>query len=289
MKSKLLLSMALLLIGVTLFGQQFVSEQNQWNVMLTVFPGGTSTEIFKIEGDSVFKSISYKKIWISYDSLSTWIFTGLLREDADVVWFVNKTDTTENILYNFNLVTGDTITIVNGFCSEGESVSVSVQEVDTVEFFGTRYKRLHLFDNNMMEDYWLEGVGSLSGPLYSMFGSIIVCPAWELLCSYRGESIVYENENEGSCWVVGIDENKQIDAVLKPNPVVKGQPFTIETVQNITNVSIYNASGSLIKTVSKLAPHVAEIQTSELKSGMYLIKIIVKGNKTATYKLVVKE
>ena len=289
MKSKLLLSMVLLLIGVTLLGQQFVSEQNQWNVMLTTFPRGTSTEVFKIEGDSAFKSISYKKIWVSYDSLSTWIFQGLLREDADVVWFVNKTDTTEKILYNFNLVTGDTITIVNGFCSDGESVSVSVQGVDTVEFYGTRYKRLHLSDNNVTEDYWLEGIGSLSGPLYSMFGSFIVCPAWELLCSYRGESIVYENENEGRCWVVGIDENKQIDAVLKPNPVVKGQPFTIETVQDITNVSIYNASGSLIKTVSKLAPHVAVIQTSGLNSGLYLIKIIVKGNKTATYKLVVKE
>ena len=288
MKSKLLLSTVLLLWGVSLLGQQFISEQNQWNVLSTVFPGGKSTEVYRIEGDSVFKSNSYKKIWATFDSLSTWQYRGLLRQESGIVWYVHPDDSTERVLYNFNLNAGDSETIVNSFCSPGDSISVSVYEVDTVEYFGIQHKRWHLTNDFGLEDYWVEGIGSLSGPLYSMYGSVIVCPSWDLLCFHNSDTLYYQNENENSCWIVGIDENVKVNARLKPNPVIKGRPFVIEANREITDIFLYNSTGFLIKSIKGFKQHSVTVGTADLNKGLYLIAIKAKGNHTETYKVVVE-
>ena len=286
MKSKLLLSTVLLLWGVSLLAQQFISEQNQWNVLSTFYPGGKSTEIYKIEGDSVFKSNSYKMIWVTFDSLSTWQFRGLLRQESKIVWYVHPNDSTEKILYNFNLNAGDSETIVNGLCSPGDSISVSVDEVDTVEYFGIQHKRWHLTSDFVLEDYWVEGIGSLSGPLYSMYGSVIVCPSWDLLCFHSSDTLYYQNEN--SCWIVGIDENAKVNARLKPNPVTKGRPFVIEANREITDIFLYNSTGCLVKFVKGFKQHSVTVETADLNKGLYLIAIKAKGNLTETYKVVIE-
>jgi len=288
MKTNIYLTIVMLIMGSSLFGQQFVTDQNSWNVMSTLYPEGGTTEIYKMEGDTVIDSRSYVKIWASLDSLETWQPKGFLRQDSLVVWYRSPDDTTDYLLYDFNLNTGDSASIVNVFCEPGQTINVYVQSSDSVEYSGVKYKRLHLVDEMGFEDYWLNGIGSLSGPLYSMYGSLIVCPEWDLLCFHHADTLVYQNENENSCWVVGIDEYKQVEASLKPNPVEKGEPFNIETTGKINNITLYDASGRLIKTVHPVNRENALIQTTDLKRGFYLLKIATEKKRVGTCKLLVK-
>ncbi len=288
MKKIILLAFISLFYSANLLGQQFVSENNQWNVLTTRFMDGKSTEIFKIGQDSVVNSLTYKKILVSSDSMHTAHFRGLVREDSGIVWFIHTDDTLESVLYNFNLKAGDSAYIANGFCYYGTTIPIYVVKVDTAEYFGIQHKRWLITDDFGFEEYWIDGIGSTSGPMYSMFTDAIVGPVFDLLCFHNGDTLMYENENENSCWVVGIEENRQPVALLKPNPVAKGRPFSIETTKEIVDIKLYNTSGKLIEVVKKQSPYSATVNTTPLQAGLYVIRIKVKGIKTDTYKLLIE-
>jgi len=86
---------------------------------------------------------------------------------------------------------------------------------------------------------------------------------------------------------LGIDENKQVEASLKPNPVKKGEPFNIEVLGKINNITLYNTSGRLIKTIHPGNRKNALIQTTDLKRGLYLLKIATENKRVGTCKLLV--
>jgi len=286
MKKFILIISIILLIKVSLFSQQFVSEENSWNVVLVSFPRSINTEIFKIDGDSVVSSVEYKKIWVSYDSLETWFFQGLLRENMDTVWFI-KDDTVEHVLYNFNLIAGDTTFITNGFVSDKLN-EVYVEQVDTVEVFGVNRKRLLLVSvENGTSDYWIDGIGSLSGPLYSMYMCNIICPSWDLICCHKGDTLIYMRDGEDDCWLVGIDEKNTNPVVVIPNPVLNGHPLEINSSSSVIEcVTFFDQSGKAIKKVEGLSVNHFIIETAGYKSGVYLLKIKLSGNKILTRKIV---
>jgi hypothetical protein len=68
MKKQIILIVLISTVSISLFGQNFISEDKQWNVRLTGWAGAYSTEIYFIEGDSTLNSLNYKKVWASFDS-----------------------------------------------------------------------------------------------------------------------------------------------------------------------------------------------------------------------------
>lgn len=275
-----------ILFNISLFGQDFISSNNQWNVRLEGF--GFTTEIFYIEGDSTVNSTLYSKIWVSYDSLSSSTFQGLVREESNVVYFIPP-DLNEGILYDFNAEIGDTVFVKNIFCGD-EEIPVNVIDIDMVEYFGISRTRWHLGEDGYVEEYWVEGIGSLNGPLYTNYSYCVVCPVWELLCFHNNDTLEYIMPGSASCYYtsVGISEtNTEHDALIKPNPVKKGNPIFVETNSISTSIQVLNSAGAIIKNMSSINDNIIRIETNTFESGLYFITINT-GGKLETQKILIR-
>jgi len=281
----------ILLIGLALFylipskAQNFISEDVQWNVRLLAFGSVPSTEIFRIQGDSAHNFHEYKKIWVSYDSTISWVYQGLVREEANIVYYVPP-NFSEGILYDFNLEIGDTAYIKNVFCVDTE-VEVIIQDIDTVTYFGVQRKRWLVDD--MMQEYWIEGIGSQFGPLYSLYYKCIICPQWDLLCYFKNDLLFYIMPGQTKCFVttVGVEtENSYDDIIITPNPVIRGEAITIKTAANIHALRIFDSSGHISFIMTDVKSETI-INTTQFKSGVYLLKLETANKKVVTEKIII--
>ncbi len=285
MRKYLFIAKLILIISVS-SAQNFVSEDVLWNVRLLAFGSFPSTEIFKIQGDSIQNSIKYKKIWVSYDSTNSWVYQGLLREESNIVYFVPP-NYDEGVLYDFNLEIGDTTYVKNIFCVDTE-VEVIVYDIDTVTYLGMPRKRWLI--NEMMQEYWIEGIGSQYGPLYSIYYMCIACPQWDLLCYFRNEQLFYIMPGQTKCFqtAVGVEEaNSDDDIIITPNPVLKGEKIEIKSLENIKGILIYNSSGVLIKSIVDNFNKRILLETGRFQRGIYLIRIEAINNKTETKRFII--
>ncbi len=276
-----------ILMNLSLFGQDFISPDKKWNVRLIIDLNSVMTEIFRIEGDSLVNSMSYNKIWLSNDSLSSSTFQGLLREESNTVYYIPPNGN-EGILYDFNLEIGDTAYVNNVFCND---IPIYVIDIDTVEYFGVSRKRWNLGENGIVEEFWAEGIGSLNGPLYTKYWDCIICPVWELLCYHDNDTLEYIMPGETDCYIntVGINENNtENNFSFKPNPVKKGNSFYIETTSKSNSIRIFNSSGLLIKTIDPMNDNNIRIETNTFEPGLYFITVKTTGNKVETQKILIE-
>lgn len=282
--NKFILLVSLILItNHTAISQGFVSEDNQWNVLIYDYYYGSNTEVFKIEEDSLLNTIIYKKVWWSHDTaMAIWTCQGLLREDSNIVYYVPPGGT-EGILYNFNLEISDTCWIKNMWCGNTE-VQVIITDIDTVEYFGIERIRWSIENNsNGLIEYWIDGIGSTFGPLYSKYYECIVCPTWDLLCYHEYNTVLYMMPGMDTCYIysVNIDEILMSDQIrIFPNPTrdkfeVRSGEFGVELIE------IYDLTGK--KLIEKHIParpagnNNIEVDVSGIEPGMYVCKIMVKG------------
>jgi hypothetical protein len=276
-------------MSLSLTGQNFISEDKQWSVRFTGgWPVSLTTEIFIIDGDSAVNSIIYNKVWVSFDSLDTWQYQGLLREDANVVYYIPPNGGDEGILYDFNLEVGDTAYVTNIFCSD---IPIYVLDVDTVEYFGTSRKRWTFGGDGYAEEAWLEGIGSLYGPLYTKYEYCIICPVWELLCYHNDGVLEYIMDGQTDCYqtTVGINELKEdIGFDIYPNPVSRGDIIYLEMKSVPGNIMIYNSAGLLIRNFNPVSGKEIVIETNDLQPGLYLIAITNSDNRLLTGKIIVQ-
>lgn len=289
MKQNSLIIGLVLLFNITLLGQNFISSDKQWNVRLSGF--GLTTEIFKINGDSLVDIIPYNKIWVSFDSTETWIFQGLLREESNIVYYMPP-NMNEGILYDFNLEVGESAFVKNVFCGD-EEIPITIINIDTVEYFGKNLKRWHIGDNGFEEEFWLEGIGSLNGPLYTKYWYCIVCPVWELLCYHNNNTLEFIISGETECFqnTVGINDNygqEKYDFSIKPNPAKKGTDIYLETISKPARIDIFNYTGLLIKSFKPKNKNNIRIETNTLESGLYFITIKTNKNRMKTKKVLIK-
>ena len=181
-------------------------DDQQWNVLYITEPYHYTwnTEIQFIEGDSIIDGIAYRQVWRK-DSYDTGLrLKGFLREESKRVYYRQLSNDgleEEVLLYDFNLMVGDTVTVNWG------NTMLLVLEESEVEVDGTMRRQLGLGnpDNgvspfNEVDEYWIEGVGSTHGFLnsghepWSWFGSFD-----HLLCYYENDNLIWDNEEFDEC------------------------------------------------------------------------------------------
>jgi len=281
---RIICTLIILFLSYSSYNQNFISESKQWNVVLFSW-GGISTEIFRISEDSIVNTLSYKKIWVSYDSLNSWVFQGLLREDSNMVFYIPP-NRTEGKLYDFNLEAGDSSFVKNIFCED--EIPIYVSNVDTVDYFGIQRKRWTLENEIFGKEYWVEGIGSLNGPLYTKYTACIICPEWNLLCYFDSGLLQYSLYGGGDCFTVGINEKTISGRIhIKPNPVRRGDNIEIRLSQKPFLINIFNVSGALVSTFSSNISDPVRIETYNLMPGLYILQCLSYGNKTVIAKFIV--
>jgi hypothetical protein len=275
-------------------------------VAQTYFPLPDSNAVWSVDydkylvrGDSAVQSILYKKYYFTKDSLlspSSLQFKGLIRQDSlhKRIFGIKKGQNIERLLYDFNLNVSDTLTVFSFDFYSQLPLIVKVQAIDSFLVNGTYRKRYKLIGYHFtgQPEYWMEGIGSIFGPLnpgLADYGVVDYCPPG-LLCLYQNNVQLYNNPLFNSCYhytcSVGIEEQKKKpDVIFFPNP--GNGLFTLHT-ENIASaqLEIINCLGERI-----IQRHIENnnslVDLSREAKGIYFYRLI-SGNKVlAQGKLIV--
>jgi hypothetical protein len=291
-----LLSFILVFVATLTYAQrqnQIVEPWKMWsNLHVYCHVNGTeySTDYIRFNGDTAIDGENYKKVEYAEDEAhENWSFYGyFIREENNKV-FLKRPFEPEGLIYDFTLQnTGDTVTINNPVTSS--PLHLTLVETDSVETTGGwRKRRKFVADGYQTPEYWIEGTGSLSGVLNSgmaVFGGL--CGSAELLCQHEHDTLVYQNPDYQTCYLLttGIEkkENKM------PGPSVFYNKNSNKVVIKCKNretrkVVIYNINGNVLESFNMKNNYAAISMPDNVD---YLIFVTVAGNhKCTTRKLLV--
>lgn len=214
---------------------------------------------YVLAGDTLISGVNYQKITKNYS------YTGALRENNKVIYFVPDTANHEYVLYDFNLSAGDTVKNRFGaaVCSNG---IVTVLYVDSVQLQNGYHRRLNLSTNVQ----WVEGIGSFN---YLLEPSLFYCVSGNdyLECEAGNTGIEYAT-NTSLC-IVAVKEvakSKYTISVL-PNPFTDF--VTVQSDKSLQEAS-YKISDKLGRVcISGKFDATAKIDLSALLNGVYFLSV----------------
>lgn len=202
-----------------------------------------------------------------------------IREDSSKKVFLYQTpnmqlntDTSEILLYDFNLQPGDTFKI-NRFNGQLKSI---VDSIEMLNIGGQLRKRFYInrlgYGPNLT---WIEGIGSSFG----LFGNYYIpFEGWHSLLCYNDSLINYISPEYNDC--IGynpLNINEKADNfIIKIYPNPASDYIYIENIKEKARIEIYNMSGIIQLTTD--ANGDSNINIRNLSDGLYLIKIQTDSN-----------
>ena len=164
----------------------FVGMGKQWHIVRSDFDEGSHFEQYTLRNEEVVKDgKTYLKMYRTEDGLNTLYDAGLLREEDRKVYFFDNDTQKEYLMFDYSLKAGDTYETYS--YDEQKMVSYKVMSVgdyregpDVVRYdynqaadsMDTYHRYLQKWivarTDNGIEKTWIEGVGSLEGPLANL-------------------------------------------------------------------------------------------------------------------------
>ena len=214
-------------------------------------------------------------------------YYGSFREDTILkkVYFIPYWNPNEQLLYDFNLQLGDTLSGVN----QGNHTYVGT--VDSI-LIGTDYRRrlgivCELFSNNPYV-YLIEGIGSTSGlvePMNIPFEGYIV-----LYCFTQDGIHLYQSSDPHSTCdylsVMEIEPNKSFNTA--PNPFNQSTQITLPQTYRSITLEVYNIQGQQVAQYQYADCDKIQLQRNHLNSGLYFLKLTGDDGEVMTGKVVVE-
>lgn len=243
------------------------------------------TSKITVSGDTVLNAVSYNKYYVTADTSlapNSYQLAGLVRQDSvnKKVFGILPGQSAEQLMYDFSLNVGDTITVYSiGFIHPGPNL-VKVIAKDSVQINSTYRQRLTLTGYvypNILIEYWTEGLGSSYGPLNPGLSCVCITDICypNLLCQQQNGSIVYMNPLFNSCYyenncTVGLHEKESNRIRLFPNPAT--DHITVDNTDAIKSVELYNVTGEK-QTKYSFERNSKKIYFTHLPDGIYFLKI----------------
>jgi hypothetical protein len=165
----------------------FVKAGKKWHIVRSDFDEGSHFEQYTLRNEEVVKDgKTYLKMYRTEDGLNTLYDAGLLREEDRKVYFFDNDTQKEYLMFDYSLKAGDTYETYS--LDEQKMVSYKVisvgdyregpdivrhnynQAADSMDIH-QRYlqKWIVARTDNGLEKTWIEGVGSLEGPLANIY------------------------------------------------------------------------------------------------------------------------
>lgn len=271
----IIITVMLLLASVASMSQSFPDPDNRWSVVTTNWDLYL-TEIFAYTGDTVIHNQSYQKICSTYDSSysSGWMYSGAIRGEADHIYAIFPYMENEGLLYDFSVEAGDTLNIINAWCLE--PFPIVCESIDSVEINGS-FRKKFTFENQYSQ--WIEGIGSLEGPLNTGMTNCIFDVYSSLLCFHVDNNLSYPPD-ANSCYLtnVGVTSKPLTDHFrIYPNPaksyiVVEAD----QTPKEACYLEIFNPNG--IKVLEKqIETTTTFLNLASLSNGIYFVRIADNG------------
>ena len=267
-----------------------------------------SNNYFQTDGDTNLNNVIYKKVMIT-DQFSTCL-AGFLREDTSArkVYFVNTTGGSDELIYDFSLNAGDSLSLnffQSGFFSSG---NFTVDSISTVTITAG-LRRIFYLTNHARPAYsleWIEGVGSPEHPFYTYSensdGGLMFsfCTGNQyyygsyLSCFYHSSNVyfdecAYNHALIDGCFMVNdscnygnicgnISENSMIKNIsFSPNPTHAEITIEVDVLQSAEYVfQIYNIDGriatSTLTETFLIGRNSRKINVSSLANGTYFLE-----------------
>lgn len=257
---------------------------------------------FHIIGDSVINDTTYKKLGSFPTGQPPSNFhIDLVREDSVSKSIYRRANGIDYLMYDFTLEPGDTFSIKRmdgGFLHNLllDSITNTVYNntgnlletnIDNMRVFYFHDPEFTYIDNVI----WIEGIGSLTGLIYSDLswnggnnGETLLCHYNEL--GIRDFHFIYNEEPFPCQSVVGINEIETENKIkISPNPSMTGI-FKLGG-QDIKSVSCYNSVGKLISNTDFDNNETITIDLSNNPNGVYFIRVLFM-DKTLTFNKIMK-
>lgn len=255
---------------------------------------GADNETYTISKDTIINDTTYYQITESWTNpFSAPI---LLREDtANRKVYLKYSNNEEKIIYDFSMSVGDTINSYNFSIGYSEmildSISSNLTTFDsnfTLPSIFIENPKIFHFSNGVK---WIEGIGSLGGPLGSTIG-------WDgldmLMCHYDSANnwnyhFYYSQDDplcEGPEFAI-LEYNNDNNITIYPNPANDFLQIGFKTSNNESiRIELFDCIGNriMIDETNSSQQHELEIQT--LKNGIYFLQIYSDDTLIETKKII---
>ncbi|WP_203295822.1 T9SS type A sorting domain-containing protein [Luteirhabdus pelagi] len=292
---KLLPYLALMLIGKTVYAQDYtplLNNYNEWQV--TTCFSGCITDAYYTDGDTIVDGQHYK-ILDGYHYISRGF---LLREEIENRKIYLTTITPQGVddylLYDFSLEVGDSIDIVNPITpfprDGGYYVLDSIIPRPLVDGNDYRYFYLSPAESNTETDedpVWIEGVGSLS-LINAAGGTPDINEVGALSCFFKDGELFYSNLDSISECTPTFLENRtfhSLHSVGLQNPIQNGEIVLFNT-EKVKEVLLYDIRGNELIHAKNEGRNTISISAETISSGIYFVKLKGIRNSERTLKLI---
>jgi hypothetical protein len=260
---------------------------------------------YYINGDTIINSIKYNKLFTGVNNLNDSsdlvvpYFVGIFRTDSNKVFYKNINqyfemfgfvDTNEVLLYDFDMIVGDSIKnyndgIITGF--------IKVSSIDTIILGVEHLKQWHFTTsspNSISESAltWIEGIGSKIG----FFTYFLEFESSQGLACYHANNTDYVINlgNATSCLTVGI-ENVQKDNFfdISPNPFSQSTQITLNKTYHNIALAVYDSRGKQVAQQQYKDCDKIQLSRNQLSNGLYFLKLTLDDKAVETGKMVISE
>jgi len=272
----------------------------QWNTYSWFEVSNNTT--YQLHGDTLINDTNYKKI-INFPTNypGSYNQVDFVREDTLSKKIFQRLNASEFIIYDYALSAGDTFQYKNPQWP-GIIYNLVLDSItDTIYNPNTQFlltcdldKKVFYFhdaqspwNNNII---WVEGIGSLAGPLLSFYDWQGGNEGETLLCHFNHENTkdfhyIYMYEPSPCQGPLGQDEKKPLDEVLIfPNPFC----LDLVTVQgkNIKTIEILSPQGQICLQNSLAIENRLVVNMENKPKGIYFIRITFINNSKNIKKII---
>lgn len=298
------LVLLLLLLGHKAASQANVYFQNNpvWHVEFNVNSGWdcagyNSSYNYYLNGDTVLYGNTYKQVYkkgiITYinagciptgsDTIADTTAVFYLRSLSKEMFVLYPSDTAEQLLYDFNLNTGDTVP--QTFAHDGAFTFV-VSSIDSINTPNGYLKKFSLAaSGGPGNDTLYEGIGSTGGLVEQIF-PFFLSGSHKLLCyALNNNSYIYSSGSTcDALSAIPESENQNVHSVF-PNPFEAETNFYFNSDLKNATLSVYNTSGINVKTHQFSGNHF-KFEKADLPRGVYFFLINQEANRVGSGKLI---
>ncbi len=271
--------LVIIICSTTFLGQSYyplIEDNKTWNVLNIISCGGWppfdtsyNTSSYYISGDTIIGNTQYKKMFNSSEEVPVnWILRGLIREDSvKRVWLKWPMNSDEELLYNFSVVAGDSLTL-----RHDTTFYFSVDSITNINIHGDSRKKYWISQDEFdWNETWVEGIGSNRGITNSGMAMAVGGWSW-LLCMSEFEELVYMNPEYNTCYLLStaVEETNTVLFNVYPNPTKDYLTIKNTGSIRIQSVSIINSFGQIIKHFDHGK---TQLDVSDIEAGVVFLKI----------------
>ncbi|MCD4730903.1 MAG: T9SS type A sorting domain-containing protein, partial [Bacteroidales bacterium] len=199
------------------------------------------------------------------------------------------------LAYDFDANVGDTLLIDNPFAFypfQAEVIEIDSIYIEPANEYRKRIKLLGPY--GFVPEYWIEGIGSNAGIVYSgcQMGQLTGSAMYTLLCYYESDELIYKNQYFPLCFYPIVNIEKIIDETYNffvfPNPVSGISQLSIQYPENRKlKIIIFNSTGNIVNEFKASSPGEVKIDSDDYPKGIYFYQVYDENKSIFSDKFIV--